>query len=318
MDLIYTDINRIDQGVLSAYALDLSYGAKENDFELTVSADSKMIPANAFVYMEGTEYGGIIDGIKASTGGKTITYTGRTWHGILNSKIIEPNAGDDHLVVSGDANTIVADIISRLGISGLFSAASSSSGITVKNYKFYRYCKGYDGIISMLKSYGGKLHISWQNRGIVLAAVAATDYTDAPIDGDIATLSLEINYNKVNHLVCLGAGELADREVLHLYADATGNIGKKQYYTGLSEVAEVYENAITDELEMDATTRFKELRGTDLAKIKPEESEGITFDIGDIVGATEYVTGLNLAQVVTQKIIKIKNGVESISYNVGG
>ena len=34
MDLIYTNANGEDQGILSAYAFDLSFGASENDFEI--------------------------------------------------------------------------------------------------------------------------------------------------------------------------------------------------------------------------------------------------------------------------------------------
>ena len=34
MDLIYTNANGVDLGVLSAYAFDLSFGASENDFEI--------------------------------------------------------------------------------------------------------------------------------------------------------------------------------------------------------------------------------------------------------------------------------------------
>ena len=36
MDLIFTDENRVDLGVIPAYAFDLSYGATENDFASTI------------------------------------------------------------------------------------------------------------------------------------------------------------------------------------------------------------------------------------------------------------------------------------------
>ena len=37
MDLIYTNQNREDIGVLQDFSLDLAFGSGENDFELTVS-----------------------------------------------------------------------------------------------------------------------------------------------------------------------------------------------------------------------------------------------------------------------------------------
>ena len=152
MDLIFTDATRADKGVLSAYAFDLSFGASENDFEITLGASEATLEFGSFVYMEGTEYGGAVDCIKTSTNGETITYTGRTWHGILNSKVIQPDSGQDYLVVSGDANEILSDLIARLGLSGLFVAAEGSSGVNVSQYKFDRYCKGYDGIAKMLSN----------------------------------------------------------------------------------------------------------------------------------------------------------------------
>lgn len=318
MDLVYTDVDRVDQGALLAYALDLSYGAEENNFELTLGDDSDLIPANAYIYIDGTEYGGVVDGIRVNAGSRKVVYTGRTWHGILNSKIIEPDAGEDHFVVSGDANEIIATVISRVGLPKLFSASSAQSGITVNNYKFYRFCKGYDGLVAMLGEYGAKLHIAWESRGVTLSAIPAEDYSSAPIDEDVAALSIEVCDNKVNHLVCLGAGELADRIVLHLYVDQNGDIGKTQYYTGLSEVAEIYENSASDDLEYDGTIRLQELRETDISQIKLGESNEIVFDIGDIVGATDYRTGIRIAQKVSQKIVKVNNNVVTIDYNVGG
>jgi len=238
MDLIYTDANRVDQGVLAAHALDLSYGANENDFTLTVSADEKPIEYGAVIYIEGTEYGGIIDGAETSTNGDTVTYFGRTWHGVLNSKIIVPAAGADYYTASGDVVFIVDTLIYDLSLGGLFYTTWEASGVTVNNYKFKRYCAGYDGIRDMLTSAGAKLLISWnaQARKVQLDCAPAVDYSQNPVDGDMAQLKVTQNAQKVNHLICLGKGELSAREVIHLYADASGNIGDTQTYSGINEV----------------------------------------------------------------------------------
>ena len=318
MDLIYTNAKRVDQGVLSAYAFDLSFGADENDFELTVGSDEAMIEFGAVVYMESTEYGGTVGGIKASTNGETITYNGRTWHGILNSKVIQPNAGADYLIVSGDANEVIAFLIARLGLSGLFVAAEELSGVNISNYKFNRYCKGYDGIRAMLAASGAKLKIAWLNRSVMLSAELIGDYTDSPVDGDIATLTVEQHRDKVNHLICLGKGDLAEREVIHLYVDQFGRIGNVQYFTGLDEICDTYENSNSDDLQSDGIARFQELRNNDKAEIALSETEGLSYDIGDIVGASEIKSGISVATTVTQKIVKINNGVVSTEYKTGG
>lgn len=318
MDLIYTNAKRVDQGVLSAYALDLSIGASENDFEITIGTNEAVLESGAFLYMEGTEYGGTVDGLKANTNGSTITYNGRTWHGIINSKVIQPDSGSDYLIVSGDANDVLAFLITRLGLSGLFVAAEELSGVSVSGYQFSRYCKGYDGIRAMLAANGAKLKIVWENRSVVLSAEPIADYTESPVDGDIATLSVEQHSQKVNHLICLGKGNLSSREVIHLFIDQFGRIGNVQYYTGIDEITDTYDNSNSDNLRNDGITKLKELRNVDKAEIALPETKGISYDIGDVVKATEYISGVSVTEAVTQKIVKIRNGVVSTEYKTGG
>ena len=318
MDLIFTNAKRVDQGVLSTHSFDLSYGAEENDFELTLGANEAMLESGASIYIEGTEYGGTIDGLKSSTNGETITYMGRTWHGIINSKVIQPDTGEDYLVVSGDANEVLSFLIARLGLSGLFVAAEGLSGVSISRYQFHRYCKGYDGIRAMLATNGAKLKVAWQNRSVVLSAEPIVDYTDFPVDGDIATLTVERHEKKVNHLICLGKGDLAAREVIHLYVDQFGRISDVQYYFGLDEICETYDNSNSEDLRGDGIAKMTELRNTDNAEIALSQTEVLSYDIGVIVGATEYKSRISVTEKVTQKIVKINNGVVSTEYKTGG
>ena len=41
------------------------------------------------------------------------------------------------------------------------------------------------------------------------------------------------------------------------------------------------------------------------------------YDVGDIVGASEHITGIAVWQPITKKIVNIKNGLITISYKVG-
>lgn len=321
MDLIYTNAKRADQGVLAAYALDLSFGKKENDFEMTLGADEPVLEFGAFAYIEGTEYGGIVDGIKTSTVGDATTYAGRTWHGVLNSKVIEPDAGADHLTFSGDANDGISMIITRLGLGDLFAVLPGASGINIKNYQFHRYCKGYDGIRDMLADNGAKLKIIWKNRSVYLSAEPVVDYSALPVDGDVAPLTVERYANKVNHLICLGKGNLAQREVIHLYVDQFGRIGTVKHFTGLEEYADTYDNSnaeSSDELLTEGRKRLRELRDKDKAEMSIEEDGRYSYDIGDIVGATEVKSGVSVAAAVAQKIVRINNGAISTEYQTGG
>lgn len=321
MDLIYTDAKRVDQGVLSAYSFDLSFGASENDFEMTLGENEPALEFGAFIYIEGTEYGGIVDGKNTNSTSNTITYNGRTWHGILNSKVIQPDAGADYLIVSGDANQIIAALIERFDLGSLFVADSELSGIKITNYKFKRYRLGYDGICDMLSSKGAKLKIVWQDRTVLLRAEPIVDYTDAPIDGDMATLKVEQQKNKVNHVICLGRGDLAEREVIHLYVDQFGKIGGTQYYMGLDEISDVYDNTSaesSDDLRSGGESFLKELWNADSAEMSLNESSDLIYDIGDIVGVSDIKSGSSVTAEVTQKIVKIKNGSIRTEYKTGG
>ena len=321
MDLIYTNANGVDQGILVTHSFDLSFGVSENDFEVTVASDADVLESGGMVYIEGTEYGGMVNGIKSSTDGETVTHKGRSWHGIMNTKVIQPNAGEDHLIVSGDANEVLGMLIARLGLSGLFVAVEKLSGINIVNYQFARYCKAYDGIRTMLAANGAKLKIVWENRTVQLSAEPIVDYTDVPVDGDIATLTVERYDKKVNHLICLGRGDLAEREVVHLYVDRSGRIGTTQYYTGLDEVMDVYDNSnaeSSDELRKGGIERLTELLDTDKAEMAIPEHQSLSYDIGDIVGASDIHSGIRVSSAVSQKIVKINNGTISIEYKTGG
>ena len=319
MDLIYTNAQRVELGVLQAYTLDLSFGTdnNENDFELTLGKTEPELEDNAIIYIEGTEYGGIVGGMKSNSAEETRTSIGRTWHGILNSKVIEPDPGADYLVISGDANECLSFMVDRMGLSALFTTSVELSGITIKGYKFARYVKGYDGLRAMLASAGAKLKMRWTSSGVQLYAETIVDYTDEPIDSDEAVLNVERYGNKVNHLICLGAGDLAARQVIHLFVDQYERIGNTQHFFDLDEVTDVYEYsnaADVEELRKGGIDRLKELRSIDKVEVIVDDGASLEFDVGDIIGGTDTYSGNTAKATITQKIVKIDNGAVSIDY----
>lgn len=319
MDLIYMNKEREDIGVLHDYRLDLAYGSGENDFELTMPASAHCCREGFLLYIEGTDYGGIVDDIGSDTEAEEVTYNGRTWHGILNSKVIEPDAGEDYLILRGEANAILAALIIRLGLDGMFAASEEDSGVIVSPYKMNRYIKAYDGIRKMLKTAEGKLRFTFKSGKIILSAHPRGDYTqDGSLDSDNVALKVKRYFHPVNHLICLGRGELASREVLHLYRDAAGNIGKSQIFFGMDERTDTYENANVEsleDLENGGIERFKELALEDEVETSLDE-DSEQYEIQDLVGATDNVTGLTATAEISKKIVTIENGQITISYEV--
>lgn len=320
MDLIYMNTNKEDVGVLLDYEMDIAFGKDENDFECTIAAQSHCCEAGFYLYMEGTEYGGIIDSISSDSATEEVKYAGRTWHGILNSKIIEPDSGQAYLTLSGEANTVIASLLSRLSLTGLFEASTENSGLTISSYQMNRYIAGYDGIIKMLKTVGGKLLFSNEGGKVILSAVPVHDYTqDEEFDSDLVDLKVTKKFNTVNHLVCLGTGELENRTVIHLYANEGGIISGTQTQFGLDEYADIldYPNAESaSELESKGVERLKEQwNPADLSVTFDADDD--TYDVGDIVGAYDNVTKLAVTTTIAKKIVTMQNGQITISYEVG-
>ena len=51
MDLIYTNAQREDLGVLLDYEMDLAFGQDENNFECTIASASHCCEAGSYLYM---------------------------------------------------------------------------------------------------------------------------------------------------------------------------------------------------------------------------------------------------------------------------
>lgn len=320
--LIYTDANRIDQGVLSNATLDLEYGRDESDqantFEVSIDRNSKIrLEDKALVYIEGTEYGGKITGIGTNTGEDVITYKGMTWHGLLNAHVLGPDSGQDYLVLNGEAHTVIRSLIERMNLQDIFTAPMTSSGINI-NYQV-RYEYGYFAILAMLTASSAKLKMTYDNGMVVLSAEAIEDYSETnELDTTQIELEIDKDYLPVNHLVCLGEGELKNRIVLHFYADANGNVSTIQSLFGADENTLIYDytNADSNELSEKGQEKLKELQNCDTVKV--DIPEGRVLDIGDLVGAIDPITGIYVATEVTYKTVTISsNGLVSIAYKVG-
>lgn len=320
MDLIYTNTDREDLGVLQDYEMDLAFGVDENDFECNIQASSHCCAAGAFLYFEGTEYGGVIDGIQSKSDTDEVIYSGRTWHGILNSKVIEPDSGVAYLTLTGEANTVLGSLIERMALSDLFEASSDDSGLNIGSYQMNRYIPGYDGIRKMLDSIGAVLDVSFQGGKAILSAIPKHDYSkDEDFDSDLVDFQVKKKYKSVNHLVCLGSGELENRMVIHLFADAEGNISQEQTQFGLDEYTEVYDYSNVEseaELISEGTEKLKSLWEPAALSVDFDDTSD-HYNVGDIVGAYDNITGISVSSKISKKIVTIKNGQTTISYKVG-
>ena len=330
--VILADPNRVEIGSIKNSNVTIDLNTNRN-FSIQI-ARSNWVPELTFsyyIYIPGTEYGGIIGQMLTDTTLDYVELKGHSWRGRLAKKIIEPPSGQDYKKVSGELNAVMKDLIEPAfgrdeSIDSIFYVPDTDTGVTVSNYQFDRYCTLLDGITKMLKSKGYKLQITFhRNAGepgkVFVEAVPIVDYSpEIELSKDCQlNYTMEDIRDGVNHLVVTGKGELQDRNVLHLYVQKDGSIGKKQYYTGLDEIAEVYENTSTetDELEETSREKLQELMNKQTFKMDVA-SLGLDVNIGDIVGGRDYLTGLYMAKPVENITYSLTNGVEAKTYKLEG
>ena len=315
MDLVVTSPDGTDLGSTSDYALDLSFGDSGNNFELW--CPSLPISYGCTVAVEGTEWGGLVDTSEDSLDGglSTTTWSGRTFHGVLVGKVLCPPAGQDYLTASGDANDCLRSLVARCGLSGTFEVPEGAAGIAV-SHTFDRYCDAYSGIRKMLASSGARLMLRREDGRTLMWAEPAESHGDG-IDSDLVDFTATRATRPVNHLVCAGSGELADRVVVHLYADAAGEVSRTQTLFGADEVAELYDYSSADEdtLVSDGTRR---LRGYQVqGSVDATVHEGLELYVGDTVCAANRETGRTVTAAVNKKVVQASGGVTAVSYEVG-
>ena len=300
---------------LQDFELDLAFGSDENSFELAC-APNLAPEAGQHVFVDGTEYGGIVDEVGYDAGREasgTVTCKGRTWHGVLAGKRLLPNSGSGYLSVSGKAGAVLASLISRMGLSGLFSAASDGAAVS---YTFERFCDGYDGLKSMAKANGRKLSMRRKGSKVELSMPPAVDYANK-VDSDLLDFALTSVHRCVNHLVCVGTGELENRAVIHFFADEAGNVGHTQTLFGVDEIAALYDysNADEEKLEEEGRKKLKEYQTR--GSVEVDVHEDIDVDVGDVVSARDNAHGRTVSATVAKKLVKVSRGTATYSYEVG-
>ena len=316
MDLIVTDATGKPVASHASYTLDLAFGSGENDFDLQV--EDAALKAGSRIMIDGTEYGGIIDDTDVDVDGglSTVTWHGRDWHGVLASKIIEPDRNNDYLTLSGTIPVIMRTLVSRAGLQGLFTVTDESADHKT-TCQFDRYVDLYSGLVKMLRASGLKLRLRNDGDKVSMSAMPVRTIGDS-IDSDLIDFTAKQAAHPINHLICLGKGELKDRTVIHWYADANGTFSHTQTLKGLDERTATYElsNAEADELEDKGRQKFQELRNA--STIDVDIPDGIDADVGDLVTGRDNNTGLVVTAEISKKIVKVSGGVLTVTYESGG
>lgn len=296
-----------------------------NDFEIRLPKsewDRESIGYKGRVYIPGTEYGGIVKNIESISESNEVVFSGPTWRGMLEYKVVEPPLGEEHLILSGELNETLKTLIGDR-FEDLFAVSTENTGVQVQNWSVDRYVTLYDAIMKLLDQYGYRLDIKYiqpegLEYGYVQIGAKEKKILNEEYDQECSiNLDIEDYRAGVNHLVCAGEGENQDRTILHLYVQEDGTIGDEQYYYGLDEVAAVYifTSADANQLRQDGTKRLKDLQNYKKCQMTIED---VDLEIGDIVAGYDEVTDTTVMKPIKKKILKINDGQLTIDYEVKG
>ena len=315
MVLVVADTKLGNVSEIEDFKLDVAFGADENAITLTV--EEKSAPAaGQLVYIDATEYGGVIDQVKRGSGRGatgTVECKGRTWHGILAGRRLSPDSGSGYLTVNGKAGDVLTSLIARMGLESLFKAASDDSTVS---YTFERFCDGYSGLMALAKANGRKLSMRRMDGYIELSMPPIVDYANK-VDSDLLDFTITSVHRCVNHLLCAGTGQLANRAIVHFYADENGNVSHKQTLFGIDEICALYDysNASASELETEGKKKLLEYQTSGTVEV--DAHEDMDVDVGDIISARDNSTGTTVTATVSKKVVKVERGVATYSYEVG-
>lgn len=310
-DVIYMDSYMRELGYLGFAQGDFTIGVS-NSFSIKAPTDIG-ISRGYYLAMDGSEFGGRVDGYEYDTRNRYITLEGCTWHGMLERNKVKPAAGQTHCTVSGEANAIIGTMIERLGLGFCMVADKKDSGFNISSFSFSRLpgsMGAYTGFRSMLNPVGAKIKMHYDGalRRVVVGAVPRADYFDYGIDGDQQPFILRETL-PVNHLHCMGAGEGVGRITLDLYSDDGGTISKTQTLFGAAHNEEVYANtncASLAELEEEGRRELASLQKDRISCSIPGINDG-SYDIDDIVGARSSSMNRSVKTYVAAKIATINS-----------
>ena len=319
MELMYRRVEgeEIREGFLRNYEADFDITTDvdnpTNDFEIQMDMPEttydllwKENEISCIVYVDGTEWGGLITGAEMSLADSKITYTGVTWRGLLGLYIIEPyilgQTPQDYKIVASGTN--LAEALRALPMHPMISIQDTSY-TAGRQFQYNRYIPVHEGATNLVKDYDTSLRMKFAFDEATLKAklsiAPTTDRTNlieiSQDYDDKVRLSITRDGSTPKHVICMGQGELAQRDIVHLYADDDWNVST----TAISGAypVDTYDYSGSESLQTDGIKHFREL----IAQHEQIEVmvSGIELNLGDIIAAREILTG----EYVTAEITKI-------------
>lgn len=295
----------------SDFTLDLAWGESENDFSLTILDRTVKIWKKLFIWLDGTPFGGIVDSVEPTRkkGVTTVVYEGRTFSGIMGSRILTPPAGRDYLTVEGQPHQILHTLLDNAGLAGLFMVESAADMEIL--YQVDRYTDLWSCIIKICQQYRLSPVFRCTRNQVYVSLKKAVSW-DEENNPDMLDYTIK-DKTPPNHLIVGGKGDLQAREIIHLYADRAGNVSGTQQLYGLDEITQFYDdnNAEGQELMDNGVKKLKELQNVNSIDLTINSLDGMS--VGDSIAGYDEVTGTSISSRISKQILKISKGVATVT-----
>ena len=309
--LIIAESNLSPREATSDFTLDLAWGESENDFSLTILDRTVKIWKKLFIWLDGTPFGGIVDSVEPTrkNGVTTVVYEGRTFSGIMGSRILTPPAGRDYLTVTDQPHQILRTLLDNAGLAGLFTVETGADMEIL--YRVDRYTDLWTCIIKICQQYRLSPVFRCAHNRIYFSLRKAASW-DEENNPNMLDYTIK-NKTPPNHLIVGGKGDLQNREIIHLYADRAGNVSGTQQIYGLDEITQFYDdnNAEGQELMDNGVKKLKELQNVNSIDLTINSMDGMT--VGDTIAGYDETTGTSISSRISKQILKISKGITTVT-----
>lgn len=285
-------------------------------------------PAGGWLSVPGTCFGGWIDSVSTTSGSADYTYTGKTWLGLLTDRIVTPPAGQTNLVVSGDLADVVKTLLLNVGLTTAdgvadwvagapFNYVNGKTGITVPSTSIDRYVSAAVALTKVLAAINGagRVWVVETDTGLMFNVAAVNN--PRLISGIDTGVSMTYKTSApVNHLIGLGKGEGVNREIVHRYADANGEVSATQTLKGLAEHQATYELSDKSGAELAAgvEAKLRSLQVFGTATITYSGGAGMLYP-GDAVTVVDPPHGITATATIQKAIFKLDDtGAEQVTW----
>lgn len=304
------------RGNITGYSLDIAWGLSENNFELQTDA---VLRRGDFIWLDGMGAGGIVDSVGIVADNTLKTYKGRTWFAILADKIVEPPAGEDYRIVGGTAAQMLTQLVRSVGLQagqpgGLFTV-KDTGGASLGTFQVDRYVSLWSALVKICSQYQKKLAVYCDGSRLFLSLA---DPVTVSADERTASLSIDSGTASPTHLIGLGSGKLAAREICHRYITPDGVITTSPPASGWQDITQTYEisDKKGDDLVKATEKKLKELQSTGSGDID-FKGDARNVEPWDIINAQDWETGISLQTAVKKKVLKVAHNRQTVSLELG-